>query len=73
MGQNVNYAAVMDARMESSMEECAGRMVLKPYYAAAKGVQINLRKEECAEGTVHMVEGDIMYNMIRTSQGRVKV
>ena len=73
MGQNVNYAAVMDARMESSMEECALGMVQRRNFAAVRDVQINLRKEECAEGTVHMVEGDIMYNMIRTSQGRVKV
>ena len=53
MEQRTNYAAVKDAQMELSEEECAGSMGQRSNDAAVKDAAIILRTEECASGMVH--------------------
>jgi len=50
MGQIANDAAVMDAQIKSSKEECARSMgqKLNPNDAAVMDAQIKLSKEACA-------------------------
>jgi len=49
MGQSANYAAVKDAQIKPSKEECVLDMGQRRRrrYAAAKDALINLKKEEC--------------------------
>ena len=48
MGQRSNDAAVKDAQIKSSEEECAKDMGQRSKYAAKRDAQIVFRKEECA-------------------------
>jgi len=51
MGQKPNDAAMMDARIKCTTEECAGSMEQKSTYARSKLVQIMPLREECALST----------------------
>ena len=48
MVQRSNDAALEDAQIKLSREECAGGMEQRLNGAALKGVQVLLKREECA-------------------------
>ena len=49
MGQSSKYAVVVKvAQIKSSREECALSMGQSANYVAVMGVQIKLKREECA-------------------------
>jgi hypothetical protein len=50
---NTNHAAVKDAQILLSMEDCALGMEQRSRYVALKDAQINPNEEECARDTVH--------------------
>ena len=54
MGQreNTNDAALMDAQIKSSKEECVLNMEQSVSDAALKDAQVLLRREECASSMV---------------------
>ena len=45
---NTNDAALKDAKIKLSREECARSMERRSSYAAVKGAQIKLSREDCA-------------------------
>jgi hypothetical protein len=55
MEQRSNDAAMKDAQIKSSKEECALGMGQRSNDAAAKDAQIKSSKEECAGGMGHTI------------------